>query len=293
MQTEDKNWLVYNLISEGLAILSPGEYLLVKNILEKNNESSTDSNTKELEEALIKGRFLIEDYIDEVKILRTKYLKNKYNQSCLHLTIFPTLECNFNCIYCYQNQLSKNFGYNSKGKMPDEVKEAIIEYLRKAAYTTEQLIIDWFGVEPLLEIDSIVEMSMEIKELCEDNSCEYQAFITTNGFLLTPEISAKLKRSGVIGLMITIDGPPEVHNRNRPLKSGDGTFDTIIDNIKKSIDYFQNINLRINVDQSNISNLENLLLILKENNLNQKKIRLVQHSLIIKDTTSQNKQNNV
>jgi uncharacterized protein len=56
--------------------------------------------------------------------------------------------------------------------------------------------------------------------------------MTTNGFLLTPEVAAKLLAWGVVQYQITIDGVPEDHNRNRPTRDGQETFATILENLK-------------------------------------------------------------
>ncbi|MCK4258365.1 MAG: radical SAM protein [Halanaerobiales bacterium] len=273
-RTENNEWLAYNLISDGLAVISPEQYLIIQNIL-KNPNIANSEKEKQLKEGLIKGRFLIEDYVDELKLLRTQYYQRKYKSTSHHLTIFTTFKCNFDCPYCYQKQLKESLDYSVEGDLQEDVANGIIEYLRKAVYNAQSLHVDWFGGEPLLKTDLIMKMSMEIKELCEDNSCDYEAGLITNGYLLTPAIAEKMKRAGVKGVLITLDGPPEIHNKSRPLKNGEGTFYTILKNIRNAIEYFDNINIRINIDQNNIEYLDSFLDILEKNDLNNEKIHLI------------------
>ena len=56
--------------------------------------------------------------------------------------------------------------------------------------------------------------------------------IITNGLLLTPEVVDRLLPFGLNGVKITLDGDRDTHNRMRPLRGGQGTFDRIIENIR-------------------------------------------------------------
>ena len=55
----------------------------------------------------------------------------------------------------------------------------------------------------------------------------------TNGLLLTPEIVDRLVPFGLNGVKITLDGDRDTHNRMRPLRGGQGTFDRIVENIRQ------------------------------------------------------------
>ena len=57
--------------------------------------------------------------------------------------------------------------------------------------------------------------------------------IITNGLLLTPEVVDRLAPFGLNGVKITLDGDRDTHNRMRPLRGGQGTFDRIIENIRR------------------------------------------------------------
>src|SRR3954464_3361340 len=59
------------------------------------------------------------------------------------------------------------------------------------------------------------------------------ASIITNGLLLTSDVVDRMLPYGLNGIKITLDGDKDTHNRMRPLRGGQGTFDRIIDNIRK------------------------------------------------------------
>ena len=56
--------------------------------------------------------------------------------------------------------------------------------------------------------------------------------VITNGLLLTPEVVDRLAPFGLNGVKITLDGDHDTHNRMRPLRGGQGTFDKIIENVR-------------------------------------------------------------
>ena len=57
--------------------------------------------------------------------------------------------------------------------------------------------------------------------------------VITNGLLLTPEVVDRLEPFGLASFKITLDGDQAAHDRMRPLRGGQGTFDRIIENIRR------------------------------------------------------------
>jgi uncharacterized protein len=57
--------------------------------------------------------------------------------------------------------------------------------------------------------------------------------VITNGLLLTDEVVDRLTPCGLNGIKVTLDGDRDAHNRSRPLRGGQGTFDKIIANVRK------------------------------------------------------------
>jgi len=90
--------------------------------------------------------------------------------------------------------------------------------------------------------------------------------MTTNGYLLTPDIAEKLMSWGILRYQITMDGAPEDHNRNHPGRSGEPTFDVIFQNLlalrERPEDF--HIDLRINFDPQNRVRLKGFIDLLGE-----------------------------
>ena len=121
--------------------------------------------------------------------------------------------------------------------------------------------VDWFGGEPLLQIKTIQRLSKGFIEICEKYDAEYSAGIVTNGYLFKKEIVERLVELKVKRAQITLDGPPEIHNKRRPHKGATKTFETILQNLKEAADMIQ-ISVRMNIDKENRNAIKAMLDIL-------------------------------
>ena len=53
---------------------------------------------------LIENNFIIDNKVDEYKKIVERYLDFKKNQRRLELYVILTMECNFDCPYCFQTR---------------------------------------------------------------------------------------------------------------------------------------------------------------------------------------------
>jgi uncharacterized protein len=82
--------------------------------------------------------------------------------------------------------------------------------------------------------------------------------IITNGLLLTPEVVDSLVPYGLTDVKVTLDGDKDAHNRMRPLRGGQGTFDRIVDNMRQVADRTR-ITVGGNFDESSVDSYPALL----------------------------------
>jgi uncharacterized protein len=106
--------------------------------------------------------------------------------------------------------------------------------------------ISFYGGEPLLNLDLIKRTIAHAEAIIAKN---VQFNMTTNGTLLTPAVCNYL-REKKIRLTISLDGPRNIHDRNRVDKNGQGSFDTVMKNLAylKHLDekyYCKHINFSI------------------------------------------------
>ena len=102
-QADDGFELAYNALTNSFASVAEPENTLIKKILNDPNAFSFDSKEKEqLKDDLIKGGFLVEEEFDELAFLKMRNRIGRFTTDYFGLTIAPTLECNFNCEYCFE-----------------------------------------------------------------------------------------------------------------------------------------------------------------------------------------------
>jgi uncharacterized protein len=250
-------WIGYNLVSKKFLEFAPRTYRQVREFLKNPLAIDLDPavNPRITEKNLIEAGFLVHEDIDEVQgLIKINHRCSTGNQ--FFLTIALTGDCNFNCIYCFEPQIR---GTRLTGK----VRKGIIRFIEQKMKQDKSLSIDWYGGEPLLAFDDLLEMEAAVMDIGRKHRWSYQSSISTNGYLLKPAVVDQIvEKTAVKSVRICIDGPPEIHNRYRPLYNGDKTFDVIFQNL----DYasrFLKIKLRVNLDRNNWQNFSQLLDILE------------------------------
>ena len=188
---------------------------------------------------------------DELAVLETLGRASCAAPRGVGLTICPTMGCNFDCPYCFED--------HGRGKMSPQVQDdvvALVERMLDAA-ETKHMSVTWFGGEPLLAPDVIASLSDRLLALAEERGSTYSASVITNGYLLTQDIVDMLERCKVASAQVTIDGIGATHDATRHLAGGGATFDHIISNLRTLKIPFR-VNIRHNVHEDNKGEMEAL-----------------------------------
>ncbi len=207
---------------------------------------------------MAKGRMLVSDDYDELKALETLYDLTRYDTSQFGLTIVTSLGCNFDCPYCFEDKHPSIMG--------DDVQAGILAILDDQLPRIRQFGVTWFGGEPLIGKRALLALSDAFIDRCDRAEVGYSATITTNGYLLDEETCEQLRDRRVQHVQVCLDGPPDVHDRMRPLANGKGTFWQIVQNLHHAVEYLR-ISIRMNVDAGNYPRAEELLRILSAEGL--------------------------
>ena len=167
------------------------------------------------------------------------------------LTLCPTMGCNFDCPYCFENHKAE--------KMNAAVQDDIAALAERMLDTSgaKHLHVTWFGGEPLLAPDVIESLSDRLIKLSADKGADYQATIITNGYLLDQEKADMLSRVKVQSYQITLDGIGPAHDATRPLAGGGPTFERITENLR-TVKISGAVNIRHNVHAANKGEMEQL-----------------------------------
>lgn len=191
------------------------------------------------------------DIKDELRRQAVASLTNKR----FELILFPTEQCNFRCLYCYED-----FQTN---KMSPEIIESVKLFLDRRIPTLKVFDLQWFGGEPLLEKKIVFEITKHAKLLCERHDVAFYSTMTTNGYLLDINTFVELIRLGVKSYQITFDGDKENHNKFRLLaNSKNGSFDKIWNNLlemKNQTELGFSVTIRCHLTSINKASIQSLL----------------------------------
>jgi len=169
----------------------------------------------------------------------------------INLTICPTMGCNFDCPYCFED--------HTNVRMTPEVQDDVLALARRMceASHAKEFTVTWFGGEPLLAPDVIASLSERLMTLAEEHGANYDAKIVTNGFLLTAEVAQMLQRSQVTEAQVTLDGMGATHDATRHLLGGGSSFGRIVENLSRPGLPFKVV-VRHNVHEGNRGEIDEL-----------------------------------
>lgn len=175
----------------------------------------------------------------------------------MRYTIVLTHSCNFDCVYCYQKVIHISSGSYISEKVQSNF---LLDVERKLEYQKPNLLsVTFYGGEPLLLEETVVNLSSKLKRLCEKYGVKYDSFIVTNGYLLTEKMVDDLQKAGIKALDITLDGTEVYHDRYRKARNGAPTFSTIFENIFRAVNKGLFVQIRVNVSRENIEDVKKLI----------------------------------
>jgi uncharacterized protein len=144
----------------------------------------------------------------------------KLTQAIRSLTINIAQICNLKCTYC---AAGGDGTYGSPVKHIDlDTLFAQIRMLLSDLKENESFTFTFLGGEPLLYPKKILSIAQFIKLCLAGRHIKIRYEIVTNATLITPEI-AELLASFNCHVTVSIDGPPEINDRQRPTRGGKGS----------------------------------------------------------------------
>jgi uncharacterized protein len=185
-------------------------------------------------------------HADDAELSFEKNCCSAWAEDHLHLIVMPTEKCNFRCVYCYEDF--------SIGRMERPVIEGVKSLIRRRAPSLSSIEINWFGGEPTVAGDIVLEVMSDAQEVSREHGVALRGGMTTNGFLLSAEKYKSYYTCGIQDYQITLDGPQKVHDTTRLQASNKGSFTTIWKNLLdiKKVDAGGDILLRIHLTKQNI-----------------------------------------
>lgn len=220
-----------NTFSDAQLLVSPDVPQLIERVA--GGEMPADDEERRTVEMLIDQGFLVKSRDEERRALGAYFTSLREDTSQMRVTVLTTLQCNFACDYCMQGDHGDHNRFAHK--MSLDTARGVVRWVERQLDTVcpEKFHLTFFGGEPLLNVPVIELIAEQCHALCEARGIPQTMMIITNGLLLTPEIVDRLVPFGLRGVKVTLDGDRATHDRMRPLRGGQGTFDRIVANVRR------------------------------------------------------------
>lgn len=139
--------------------------------------------------------------------------------------------CNMRCTYCFAGQGS--FGMQA-AIMSVETGKKALDFLIARSAGIKNLEVDFFGGEPLLNLDMMKEMVAYGRQREVQDNKKFNFTLTTNAVLLDDDVMNWVLDND-ISVILSLDGRREVNDRHRLLADGRGSYDLILPHIKEMV----------------------------------------------------------
>jgi len=145
------------------------------------------------------------------------------------LTLNIVNKCNLRCRYCWNK--GGSYGNSSKdSSMGFSIALKAVELLLKESKGVKDLVVDFYGGEPLLNFALIKKLVIYCKGIQESRKVKFRFLLATNGTLLNKTRGEFLIGNGA-DVAVSLDGTQRIQDRQRPFPDEKGSFDTVISNI--------------------------------------------------------------
>lgn len=145
----------------------------------------------------------------------------------LNFILRVTEKCNMDCLYCYIRRESR---YKNTNVMGQEIIDKLYSLIKEIKPNLVEIV--WHGGEPLLwgkeNYKRALENQLSIMESYPN--IKIRNGIQTNGSIIDNEWIELFKKHDV-SIGVSIDYPPEIHNKLRPFWNGKGSFDKVFSNL--------------------------------------------------------------
>ena len=155
-------------------------------------------------------------------------LKERKSDGLDALVLNVTERCNLACSYCLFSGSYENERSETSVKMkPETAKRAIDGFVPLSKQTTS---IGFYGGEPLSNFDLVREVVRYMAVVYPEKT---PVFMMTSNFCnVSDRVIEELIKNGVY-LTVSLDGPKEIHDKNRKFKDGRPTWDKIMENLAR------------------------------------------------------------
>lgn len=218
---DELTYKLLDYVAPPFADVCPDEIIAKMGGFDKDDVKECYAELKELYDA--KMLFTEDDYEQYAAMA----MKAPIKAMCLHVSH----DCNLRCKYCFAQ--TGDFGGDRMLMKPETGKRAM-DFLIKHSANRENLEVDFFGGEPLMAWDTVVETVKYARSIEKQHGKNFRFTITTNGMLLDDEKIDYINKE-MSNCVLSLDGRKEVNDNIRPTPNGKGSYDIIVPKYQKLV----------------------------------------------------------
>ena len=162
---------------------------------------------------------------EEIKAYPIK--SNELKALCIHICH----DCNLRCRYCFADEGAY---HSAREFMSEQTAKKAIDFLLANSGNRKVLEVDFFGGEPLMCLQTIKNVVAYARARAEEQGKKFLFTTTTNALLLDDDAIDFFNRE-MENVVLSLDGRKEVHDAIRKTRNGKGSFDLVVENIKKFV----------------------------------------------------------
>jgi uncharacterized protein len=257
---DSKQVLLVHGYTGAIDLVKPNVARFLKHKGRSNGEAMVSESTIEI----LKQRGYLTARSPEEERARVKELAtvvHRHQLKALKSFLFiPAYDCNFDCPYCYEAELSHGGSRWTKEVITKSQVDAAYKAIGQLEPNVDRCkSISLYGGEPLLArnyepVSYIISQGIE-------RGHTFGAI--TNGYELD-RYQEFLGKGRIEFVQITVDGPPDAHDKTRRLSNGQGTFEVVQQNICLALAHGVRVAVRINTDKRNVGSIRFLTEIFRE-----------------------------
>ena len=216
---DELTYKLLDYVAPPFADVCPDEIIAKMDGFDKDDIKECYAELKELYDA--KMLFTEDDYEQYAAMA----MKAPIKAMCLHVSH----DCNLRCKYCFAQ--TGDFGGDRMLMKPETGKRAM-DFLIKHSANRENLEVDFFGGEPLMNWKVVKDLVKYGREQEQLHNKKFRFTLTTNGVLLNDEVMEFCNKE-MANVVLSVDGRKEVHDYMRPFRKGAGSYDLIMPKFQK------------------------------------------------------------
>jgi uncharacterized protein len=216
-----------------------------------------DAFGAELAARLRRNGFLLDADVDEVAVVRERYWAAR-RHAPVALVVTTTMDCNLGCYYCYESRSSDALEVNDVDQLVAIARE------RLGRQGKRSLHVDWYGGEPMMNLEFLERASLALQALCASEGISYQASAISNGTHWPDDVGSFVMRHRIRQVQISFDGLKVNHDRRRRYRAGyrpspdASSFDRAAGLVDRLLRHVR-VDVRYNVDPANAGDFAGFL----------------------------------